>query len=279
MRERFTPEVSADARLFKYLTASQKENETLLDFATRLSVLHDKAKPPQASATPAAAQLRLDAKYEELQPLFLRGLLDKNLARRVMDRSPSTFAEALKMASKLHANSKTFSDAESTSLAINAMGGHSGVKKGPKIDLKQLQYVQEGAGAPSRPVTPTNSAPNQAAAFGPPADATHFNQQPFYHQQPHGPRGNYRGGYSSHRGAPQGQFRPPFHGQARGAYQQAPSGRGFSYPPRGAYTQNQQQQLRATVPYTQCYFCGDPHHWANNCAKRAEYRNKFHNLN
>jgi hypothetical protein len=141
MRTRFTPQVSQTSRLFKYIKASQKENESIIDFSTRLSILHDKAKPPPTTTTAAATTKRNAAKFEELLPIFLNGLLDKNLSRRVLDRNPSDYKDALKIATQLLANSKTFVNCESNQITINAVGRNAGVNKGPKIDFKKLQYT------------------------------------------------------------------------------------------------------------------------------------------
>jgi hypothetical protein len=282
MRARFTPPVSQTTRLFKYMSASQKENESMLDFSTRLSILHDKAKPIPTTETNAQALQRIDAKFSEMMPLFLNGLLDKTLSLKVLDREPTDYKEALKLATTFHSNSKTFIDSESNQISINAMGGNAGVKKGPKIDFKKLQNTQEGQNAESRPVTPTNSAPNQAAAFAPQYDPQHFAPAPHYSQpRPHGPQQGHRGNYNQAWGAPPARFSQPFfhgRGQGRGAYRQQTSGRGFAFAPRGGYAPNQQRN-RAPAPFTCCYFCGDTSHYANNCAQRAEYNNRFRNLN
>lgn len=77
MRARFLPVTSDDAKFFQYLNASQKENETIYDFATRFGVLYDKAKPAADDLTAEAKNLRQELKCADLKPLFLRGLVDK----------------------------------------------------------------------------------------------------------------------------------------------------------------------------------------------------------
>jgi hypothetical protein len=282
MRTRFTPQVSQTTRFFKYLNASQKENETMIDFSTRLSILHDKAKPPPTTTTAAATAERNAAKFEELLPILLNGLLDKKLSRRVLDRNPTDYKDALKIATQLLANSKTFVDSESNHVSINAMGGNAGVKKGPKIDFKKLQYTAEGQDAESRPVTPTNSAPPQAAAFAPQYDPQHFAPAPNFSQpRPHGPQQGHRGGYNQTWRAPAPRFSQPIFqgsGQNSGAYAQQTSGPSFGVAQQGAYAPNQ-QWARPPSRFTHCYYCGDPSHYANKCGQRKADRDRLRNLN
>jgi hypothetical protein len=281
MRARFTPQVSRTTRHSKYMSASQKENESIMDFSTRLSILSEKANPTPPTESAAHKLQRLEAKYDEMMTIFVKGLLDKNLSVKILDIDPSDYKEAVKLAIKFQSNSTIFVDSESNHVSINAMGGNAGVTKGPKIDFKKLQNSQEGQNAESRPVTPTN-APNQAAAFAPQYDPQHFAPAPHYRQpQPHGPQQGHHENYNQAWGAQPARFSQPFfhgRGQGRGAYRQQTSGRGFAFAPRGGYAQNQ-QRTRAPAPFTCCYFCGDTSHYASSCAQRAEFYNRFRNLN
>lgn len=271
MRKRFSPILSDDAQLFKYLNASQKENETILDFATRLSVLHDKAKPAPAGETAADKTARLAAKYVDLKPLLLHGMLDKHLARRVLDRSPKTFKEALSMATHLEANNKTFDPDGMSRLCINAVGSSSGVKKGPKIYFKQLQDKSNENN--SRPTTPTNAF-SHSANFGP-SGSEQRNPSQGGHSYPR--QQASRGNYFDETQQPRGGFRGRSFSQRRG---DGPGRHNYAHPssaPRDTYSPHRnspqnQQYGRDGTPFSSCYICGATNHWANRCPQRRQKR-------
>jgi hypothetical protein len=108
LKARFIPVSSENAKLVKYLNASQQSSETIFNFATRLSMLFDRAKPPPAAASVADLAARLVYKSQEIKALFVRGLKDKKLALRVMDQNPSTLQDTIKLASQLDANNFEF---------------------------------------------------------------------------------------------------------------------------------------------------------------------------
>jgi hypothetical protein len=296
MRARFVPVTSDDAKLFKYLNASQKENETIFDFATRLSVLHDKAKPAVPGESEATKAARLASKYADLKPLFLRGLFDKNLARRVMDRSPSSYNNAVIMASTLDANKKTFDS--DTTLALNAVGQSPPVKKGPKIDFKKLQNQDgEEKRSDSRPTTPTNFNSGATATYGPASGPDFRNgaRATSHNQTYQSTRDGFRGGSHAPRSSSQDRSfsraprdasreryfnNQPFeytpHGyfvsqrgeQPRRIFYQN-TGRGQYSPARGSPHAYNTQRSRAPGPNSsRCFLCGDTSHWANKCTTR-----------
>jgi hypothetical protein len=93
MRARFVPVTATMPSFLNTLTPPKRKMKPFMTLrrASGLSVVHVKAKTPVHGEGEAAKTARLSSKYADLKPLFLRGLYDKNLARRVMDRSPMSY--------------------------------------------------------------------------------------------------------------------------------------------------------------------------------------------
>lgn len=154
MDARFNPVQSTYEKFDEYISATQKKNETIFDFATRLNMLHDRAKPPPADESATAKSDRLALKSQDLKPLFLRGLLNKKLARRVLDRNPSSLKESINLASQLDANQSAFTSAfQPTKISMNTS---SGFNKN-KIDYTNSHFCQP----------PSHYSHGQTTAFRP----------------------------------------------------------------------------------------------------------------
>lgn len=131
MKARFIPVTSKMATFSKYTNASQRVNETYFEFATRLSMLYDRAHPLPVDASVAVTTCRLASKNTEIKLLFLHGLIDKPLALRVMNANPISLQQTAEFASLFQANMKAIDNLNNDypSININPLSGVTNVHK------------------------------------------------------------------------------------------------------------------------------------------------------
>jgi Zinc knuckle len=251
LKARFIPVSSENAKLVKYLNASQQSSETIFNFATRLSMLFDRAKPPPAAASVADLAARLVYKSKEIKALFVRGLKDKKLALRVMDQNPSTLQDTIKLASQLDANNFEFNKIHFNLIPL------SGVNKEKNLKLKSRQ-------------TPVNSYDGLTAAFGP----SGTNTATFSHSQIK-PSSFSKNNTHDSRGGFHSDFSRPWRDFSRGRHYHNPC----DSRPHGAYSHPlsgrapQAQRNHTHEKFTSCYICGAANHYANGCARYVSMKN------
>lgn len=82
-QERFVPPVATDAAKGEVAKAAQRENESLLQWHTRLRMLHERAWPLLT-----ADQMN---QREELVKDFIRGLRNRKIIREILAQNPQTY--------------------------------------------------------------------------------------------------------------------------------------------------------------------------------------------
>ena len=101
--QRFLPAAASDIARVTFRQASQKEDEPILAWSSRLRLLHSRAYPNM----PAADQ----ETNTDLIEAFVVRLNNKVTADRVWNRRPDTYAQALQFANDAHAGQKILNQA------------------------------------------------------------------------------------------------------------------------------------------------------------------------
>jgi Zinc knuckle len=247
MKHRFIPVSCALTKYSTYINASQQSKETIFDFATRLSMLYNRAhKPPPAAASVAETTARLASKSQDIEAIFLRGLKDKNLAQSVMNKDPPSLQAAIQLASNMEANRKHFIKKDINLLSLQ----ESGVIHKQKLNFQQCQRQE-------------NSVNGIAAAFAGPSVTkwTTFSHSQkssrFVKNNTHDSRGGFHSDFKQHRRDSSRERHD------RNSCDSRPHG-ADSHPLSGRAPKAQRSHIHNK--YTACYICGETNHYAHGCA-------------
>jgi len=152
----------------KFYACTQHENESIADFATRLSVLCNKAHPAPVGESNAARTARLALMAEISLVRFTVGLLDPRIKRHINDAEFDEFDDAVDKAVKMEGSEKLFSeDKDSETALINVTSTLTAPKKGLRIDFNKLKLEaqsEKGSGQ----VEDGEGVDLEGAAFQPP---------------------------------------------------------------------------------------------------------------
>jgi hypothetical protein len=251
LKKRFIPVINEITKVSQYLEASQKAKESILDFASRLSMLHDRAKPPPADESIEDTTTRLAYKCRDMKPLFIRGLFDQELTRHVMVKNPNSFQQAVEFASQLDASEKAFNCMHQNPLRTKSpLSGVAHVK------IKKMHSKLQQ--------TPINSLRSATAAFKPSgkpaADYSHSQTLPQFSTS--------RGGFHSDNIQTR---RDSFQGRR----DSLPQLRSHSHLLSGRSIKANRNHTKNI--FTECYKCGAKNHYATGCTTKLV--NKLTNNN
>jgi len=146
MKDRFGNKDPKAVHVTKYMNAQQHENESVVDFASRLLALARKAHPTEADEKPEQKSARQGILQTTLLVQFTLGLKNERIKRAVNEAGLTTLDEAVEKAVQLEGSEKLFAAKDEPEVALVNAARYE-MKKGPRLDLKKLQI--EAAASPA----------------------------------------------------------------------------------------------------------------------------------
>lgn len=135
---RFEPKEHVSHALQNLMETTQRSNETVSEFATRLKLAGQKTFKPGTAAETAT---RTAVLQETLMAQFLRGL-KRSLKRAVLSRAPSTFQEAITMATSEEQNAKLVDPGTAVRAIHENPNGESG-KRGNDWEFRRDKEMSQ----------------------------------------------------------------------------------------------------------------------------------------
>ena len=247
---RFEPKEHVSHALQNLMETTQRQNETVSEFATRLKLAGQKAFQP-GTATETAT--RTAVLQETLMAQFLRGL-KRSLKRAVLSRAPTSFQEAITVATSEEQNAKLVDPGTAVRVLHESPEGNTSGSRRRENDWEfrkergTSQRNNWGRNNPNRNAWPQGNNANRGDynANGGSYNANKGNYN--------ASKGNYNGNRGNYNDRPRDDSR--YQGNFKSQENSASNSRAPNWNSKPTFSNNKQ-----------CFECHEVGHYIANCPK------------